>query len=112
MTDDERRECENYAISKRLSEVNDPDNLKFLAALIDSHDFLRSKLMSEPDRRLRAAKLEAMRPYLPFRALPLDKYELAEAARACGVQPIYEEQERLEKQRIWMSPSVPQFVRE
>ena len=111
MTADELRECENYAISKKLSEVNDPDNLQFLAKLIDSHDFLRSKLMSEPDRRLRYAKLEAMRPYLPFKALTMDKYELAEAARACGVQPIYEEQAQLEKSRIWMPPSMPRMVR-
>jgi len=52
-----------------------------------------------------------MRPYLPFKALTLDKYELAEAARACGVQPIYEEQAQVEKSRIWMPPSVPQIVR-
>ena len=111
MTDDERRECENYAISKRLSEVNDVDNLQFLARLIDGHDFLRSKLMSEPDRRLRHAKLEAMRAYLPFKALSLEKYELAEAARECGVQPYYAEMEELEKKKIWMPPSQLHEVR-
>ena len=111
MTFDEIREIENFVISKRLSEVNDADNLQFLAKLIDSHDFLRSKLMSEPDKRLRGAKLEAMRPYLPFKALSLDKYELAEKALRCGVQPIYEEQEQLERSRIWMPSSVPFMVR-
>ena len=112
MNADEVRECENYALSKKLSEINDVDNLQFLARLITDHDHMRSKLMTEPDRRLRAAKLEAMRPYLRFRALPLDKYELAEAARAVGCQPIYEEQAALEKSRIWMPPSTPHFVRD
>ena len=112
MNADEVRECENYALSKKLSEINDVDNLQFLARLITDHDHMRSKLMTEPDRRLRAAKLEAMRPYLRFRALPLDKYELAEAARAVGCQPYYAEVEALEKSRIWMPPSTPHFVRD
>ena len=111
MNADEIRECENYALSKRLSEINSPENLQFLAALITDHDHLRAKLMSEPNRAHRQGKLDAMRPYLRFKALPLDKYELAEAARACGVQPIYEEMEQLDRQRIWMPPSVPQIVR-
>ena len=72
MTDDELRECENYALSKRLSEINDADNLHFLAGLITDHDHLRAKLMTEPDRRFRQGKLDAMRPFLRFQALPLD----------------------------------------
>ncbi len=110
MTDDELRECENYALSKKLSEISDVDNLQFLARLITDHDHLRSKLMTESNRNARAAKLEAMRPYLRFKALPLDKYELAEAARAVGCQPYYEELERLERDRIWMPPSIPQII--
>ena len=110
MTDDELRECENYVLSKRLSEINDADNLYFLAGLITNHDHLLAKLMTEPDRRFRQGKLDAMRPFLRFQALPLDKYELAEAARACGVQPIYEEMAQLERQRIWMPPSIPHEV--
>lgn len=111
MTDDELRECENYALSKKLSEISNVDNLQFLARLITDHDHLRSKLMTESNRNARAAKLEAMKPYLRFKALPLDKYELAEAARAVGCQPIYEEQAQLEKSRIWMPPSVPFMVK-
>lgn len=111
MTQDEIRECENYALSKNLSEINAPENLQFLAYLITDHDHLRSKLMTEPNRAYRQGKLDAMRPYLRFKALPLDKYELAEAARACGVQPIYEEQAALEKSRIWMPPSQLHEVR-
>ena len=112
MKQDEIREIENFVLSKRLSEINAPENLQFLAALITDHDHLRAKLMTEPNRANRQGKLDAMRPYLRFKALPLDKYELAEAARACGVQPIYEEQAQLEKSRIWMPPSVPRMVRE
>ena len=105
MTPDEIRECENYALSKRLSEINNAENLQFLAGLLLDHDHFRAKLMSEPHKEKRRAKYDLMRVYLRFKALPLDKYELAEAARACGVQPIYAEQEALEKSRIWMPPS-------
>ena len=112
MTPDELREIENFVLSKKLSEVNDSENLQFLARLLLDHDHFRAKLMSEPHRGKRYAKYDLMRQYLRFDALPLDKYELAEAARACGVQPIYEEQEKLEKARIWMPPSIPKMVRE
>lgn len=112
MTQDEVREIENFVLAKRLSEINSAENLQFLAALLLDHDHFRAKLMSEPHREKRRAKYDLMRLYLRFEALPLDKYELAEAALACGVQPIYSELEQLEKKRIWMPPSVPQMVRE
>lgn len=106
MTADEIRQLENDLISAKLSEVNDLDDLRFLASrLIDTHDFLRSKLMSEPNREQRAAKLQFMRAYLPFKAMTLECYEMAEAARACGVQPIYDEIEKVEKGRLWTPPS-------
>jgi len=111
MTADEIRECENYALSKRLSEINSAENLAFLAGLLLDHDHFRAKLMSEPHREKRQAKYELMRVYLRFKALPLDRYELAEAARACGAQPIYSEMEEIEKKRIWMPPSQLHEVR-
>jgi hypothetical protein len=104
MTQDEIRQIENYAIAAPLRDVEDVDMLAFLASLIDGHDYLRSKLLSEPDRRKRRDKLDAMRPHLKFRALSCESYELAEAARSCGVQPIYQEQE--EVSRIVMPPSI------
>lgn len=107
MTQDEIRQLENSCIARSLSDpiFEDPDILAFLASLIDSHDYLRSKLMQEPDKRKRRNKLEAMRPHLKFMASSCDVYELAEAARGCGVQPIYQEQEDIAKKRIWMPPS-------
>ena len=109
MTDEERRKVENYAISRPLKEIDDADMLAFLASLIQDHDHLREKLMTEPDRERRREKFEAMRSHLKFRARSLTTYELAEQARAVGLQPIYEEQEQMEKSRIWMPPS---FVHE
>lgn len=111
MTQDEIREVENFVLAKRLSEINNAENLQFLAQLLLDHDHFRAKLMSEPDRRKRHAKYELMRSYTRFDALSLEKYELAEAARACGVQPIYEEQAQLEKSRIWTPPSQLHEVR-
>lgn len=109
MTADELRKVENFAISQPLSAIDDPDMLAFLASLIQDHDHLREKLVTEPDRRSRGEKFEAMRPHLKFRARSLATYELAEQVRAVGAQPIYEEQEQMEKSRIWMPPS---FVHE
>lgn len=109
MTADEIRKIENFAISQPLSQIDDADMLAFLASLIQDHDHLREKLMTEPDRDKRDGKFEAMRPYLKFRPHALTIYELAEAARQCGVQPIYQEQEEMERKRIWMPPS---FVHE
>jgi hypothetical protein len=99
MTADEIRILENSCIARSLADplFDDADVLGFLASLIDGHDYLRSKLMQEPDRRKRRGKLDAMRPYLKFRALSCDAYELAEAAKSCGVQPIYQEQEDVKR---------------
>ena len=97
MTQDEIRQIENYAIATPLKDVEDVDMLAFLASLIDGHDFLRHKLMTEPDRRKRRGKLDAMRPHLKVRAAICDTYEIAEAARSCGAQPIYQEQEDVKK---------------
>lgn len=105
MTPDEIRKIENYALSRPLSAIDDADMLAFLAALIQDHTHLREKLMSEPDRRKRREKLEAMRGHLRFRAVSIDTYEIAEMARANGVQPIYQEQEQVEKSRILMPQS-------
>lgn len=97
MTQDEARIIENYVLSRRLEEISHPDNLRFLAYLIQDHDHMREKLMSEPNPRLRREKFEAMRPYLRFRPSTLDGYELAEKMRAYGFQPIYDEQESVSK---------------
>lgn len=110
MTQDEIRKIENYAIAQPLSAIEDVDMLAFLASLVDGHDFLRHKLMTEPDRAKRRGKLDAMRPHLKFRALSADAYECAEAARACGVQPIYQEQEDMEIRRILLPPSIPFLI--
>lgn len=107
MTQDEIRKLENDCIARSLSDplFEDLDILAFLASLIDGHDFLRVKLLTEPDKRKRRDKLAAMRPYLKFTAASCDTYEIAEAARACGVQPIYQEQADIAQKRIWMPPS-------
>jgi hypothetical protein len=68
--------------------------LSFLATLIQDHDHLREKLLTEPDGYKRRGKLDAMRPYLNFKAMNVTDYEMAEVARSCGVQPIYAEQEQ------------------
>lgn len=112
MTPDEQRKIENYALSRPLSEIYDRDMLAFLAALIQGHDHFREKLMTEPNQRSRREKYEAMRPHLSFRALPLDQYLMAEMAHSCGVQPIYAEQDALEKSRLWMPTSRVHEVRE
>ena len=109
MNQDERRQVENWVLSRPLSEVSHPDNLHFLAMLIQDHDHLREKLMTEPDRGERRAKLDTMRPYLGFEAVSADDYEMAELARAHGVQPIYQEQADVAKKRLIMPPS---FVHE
>jgi hypothetical protein len=105
MTPEEIRTIENYVLGKNLSEVNNPDNLQFLAYLIHDHDHLREKLMSEPDPARRREKFEKMRPFLSFKADRLESYELAERVRAQGLQPIYQEEKELEQKRIWMPPS-------
>ena len=92
---DEQRRAENFAIVCPLKDIECADMLAFLATLIQDHDHLREKLLTEPDRRKRRGKLDAMRPYLSFRANSADAYEMAEVARSCGVQPIYAEQEEL-----------------
>lgn len=92
MNPDEKRKIENFVLSRRLEQVNHPDNLHFLAELIQDHDHLREVLMTESDRKLRRAKLETMRPYLRFRPQTADWYEMKEVQRAKGAQPF--EQER------------------
>ena len=109
MTDQELRDLETYAIGCPLEFIEDPDMLAYVASLIVDNDHLREKLLTEPDGRKRSEKLDAMRPHLKFRANSLSTYELAEQARAQGVQPIYEEQQKAEQSRIWMPPS---FVHE
>ena len=91
---DEQRRVENFAIVCSLKDIEDSDMLAFLASLIQDHDHLREKLLTEPNIEKRKGKLECMRPYLHFKALTLETYMNAEAARQCGVQPIYSEQER------------------
>lgn len=109
MTPDELRKIENFALSQSLSTIEDPDMLAFLASLIQDHDHLREKLMTEPNRVKRNEKFECLRAHLKFRALSLMSYEIAEQARAVGVQPIYQEQKDMAQQSIWMPPS---FVHE
>jgi hypothetical protein len=92
---DEQRRAENFLIMCPLRDIEDADILAALANLIQDHDHLREKLLTEPDRRKRRGKLDAMRPYLNFNALTCDDYEMAEVARSCGVQPIYREQEEI-----------------
>ena len=111
MTDQERREIENYAIACPLSQIEDPDMLAFMGSLIQDHDHMREKLLTEPDHAKRRGKFEAMRAHLKFRALSVDDYEMAELARRCGEQPIYQEQADMEKQRIWMPPSFVHEIR-
>ncbi len=111
MTQDEIRKIENYAIACPLSDIEDRDMLAFLGSMIQDHDHLREKLMTEPNRAKRREKYEALRPHLHFTATSLESYELAEIARANGVQPIYEEQAQIEKKRIWMPPSFVHEVR-
>lgn len=102
---DEQRRVENFCIVCPLKDVEDVDMLAFMATLIQDHDHLREKLLTEPNIEARKGKLEAMRAHLGFKALSLDTYMNAEAARQCGVQPIYAEAEAVERGRIWMPPS-------
>lgn len=102
---DERRRVENFALVCPLKDIADSDMLAFLATLIQDDDHLREKLMSEPDHRERSAKLEAMRPYLRFKAKALHVYEMAEVAKSVGVQPMYQEQADMEQKRIYMPQS-------
>ncbi len=102
---DERRAVENFAIVCPLKDIEDSDMLAFLATLIQDHDHLREKLLTEPNLEKRKGKLEAMRPHLSFRAMTLETYMHAELARQCGVQPIYAEQEQAERNRLWMPES-------
>lgn len=109
MTELELRKIENYAISCQLSQIEDVDMLAFIGSMIQDHEHMREKLMTEPDRGKRRQKFEAMRPHLKFAPKSVDDYEMAELARSCGVQPIYQEQADMEQKRIWMPPS---FVHE
>lgn len=90
---DEQRRAENFAIVCPLKDIEDADMLAFIATLIVDHDHLREKLLTEPDGRKRREKLEGMRAHLRFKADTADNYEMAEMARRCGVQPIYQEQD-------------------
>ena len=92
---DEQRRAENFAIVCPLRDIEDGDMLAFVATLIQDHDHLREKLLTEPDKRKRRGKLGAMAPYLKFKALSCEDYEMAEVARSCGIQPIYAEQEEV-----------------
>jgi len=94
---DEQRRVENFAIVCPLKDIEDADMLAFLATLIQDHDHLREKLLTESNIEARKGKLDAMRPYLHFKALTLEAYMNAEAARQCGVQPIYQEQAKVGK---------------
>ena len=111
MTDDEIRQIENCAIACPLKEIEDADMLAFVASVIQDHDHLREKLMTEPDGAKRREKFDAMRPHLSFRASSVDAYEMAELARRNGSQPIYEEQAQAEQSRIWTPPSFVHEVR-
>lgn len=102
---DTQRRAENFAIVCPLKDIEDGDMLAFLASLIQNHDHLREKLLTEPNIEKRKGKLEAMRPHLSFRAGTLETYMNAEMARQCGVQPIYQEQEKAEAGRIYMPKS-------
>jgi hypothetical protein len=105
MTADEQRRVENFLVVCPLKDIEDADVLAALASLIQDHDHLREKLLTEPNIEKRKGKLEAMRAHLNFKALTLETYMNAEAARQCGAQPIYAEQEQMAKDRIWMPPS-------
>jgi hypothetical protein len=100
-----QRNVENFAIVCPLKDIDDSDMLAFLANLIQDHDHLREKLLTEPNVIKRQAKLEGMRPHLHFKALSLEQYHMAELARSCGSQPIYAEQEQVELNRLWMPES-------
>lgn len=101
----QQRQVENFCIVCHLKDIEDVDMLAFTATLIQDHDHLREKLLTEPNLEKRKGKLEAMRPHLHFKASSLETYMMAEAARECGVQPIYEEQSKAEAGRIFMPES-------
>jgi hypothetical protein len=95
MDADIQRRTENFLIVCPLKDIEDGDILAALGSLIQNHDHLREKLLTEPNLRKRQEKLDAMRPHLRFKALSLDHYHMAEVARSCGSQPIYQEQESM-----------------
>ena len=53
---DTQRRAENFAIVCPLSDIEDADMLMFLATLIQDHDHLREKLLTEPDKAKRRQK--------------------------------------------------------
>src|SRR5580698_4344124 len=77
MDADTQRQAETFAIVCPLKDIDDADMLAFVATLIQDHDHLREKLLTEPDRRKRVEKLEAMKAHLHFRALTCGDYEAA-----------------------------------
>ena len=75
MQQDEKRQFENRLLSRRLSEINSPWDLKELAYLLQDETHLREVLRTEDDRYERMAKFKAMKPYVhfePSRDLALD----------------------------------------
>lgn len=105
MDQETQRKAENFAMMCPLKDIEDGDMLAFMAQLIQDHDHLREKLESEPDFGKKRDKLEAMRPHLRFRALPISVYIANTAAMQCGVQPIWSETKAIEESRIHMPVS-------
>ena len=75
MQQDEKRQLENRVLSRPLSEITSPWDLKELAYLLQDETHLREVLRTEGDRYERIAKFRAMQPYVHFetsRDLALD----------------------------------------
>ncbi len=77
----EKRAIENFVLAKPLSDINSPDHLHFLAALIQDHDHFAERLQTEPDKHRRYLKYEAIKPYLKFKANAFSWYNLPPSER-------------------------------
>lgn len=87
MNQDEIRQIQNYVLSRKLEQIAHPENLEFLARLIQDHDHFAEVLLTEPDRARRYAKFELMRAYVGFETMPLSWYELPKGVRGSIVIP-------------------------
>lgn len=87
MNADEIRQIENYVLSRKLEQIAHPDNLMFLAGLIQDHDHLSEVILTEPDKGRRYAKFELMRAYVKFETMPLSWYELPKGTRGSILIP-------------------------
>jgi hypothetical protein len=73
MNDDERRRLENQLIVMGLNKLTDPELVPQMAKLIPDGGTLAA-MLNECDQAKRGEMYYALKPYLPFKPLPLENY--------------------------------------